>query len=1478
MLNVSLTTGYINRSKPPPGSYSPIDIDKLRNEIYNQVLEQFKSLKPVANELYTLSLEDIHYDTDGEFDLSDEKDAVMFGKTLYRRLRGRLVLKDNKTGQIVAQKDVVLAHVPYMTRRGGFIINGTEYALNNQLRLRPGIYHRISGAGEASAHVNITPDSGLAHQYIFDAENGRFLLRLSLGGGKVRNKELLPILEALGATKDEIIKYWGKDIYNANAKYSMNKQAILDALEYLEKSPSARNVTEQQPEKRLAAILMNMPLNKDIARITLGVDKDHIDKEVILRSTQKLLQIWRGEAEEDQRDNLSFQNVLTPAELISERVKHAVSDLREILFKATRNKNLDFVTGNLFTHHLLAPITDSSLGQVLDQTNLADNLQHMVRITKMGYGGIASPNQIEDKSRELQPSHLGYIDITYTSESELAGVDLRMAAGTVVHKGKPYTKYFDLKNNTYVWLSPEEVYDKKIVLPGEDTSLGKIRAIHRGKITYIEPHEADLLLPNFENAFNVVSNLIPLKSSSRGNRVSFSTKGLPQAVPLVQAEAPLVQPVDEDGISYYEKYAKYFGNVYAQGDGKVLEVTDKYIKVRYNDGSVVKHPLYNNFPLNRHTYVHNYSLVKPGDSVRANQLLARSNLTDDKGQIALGRNLKVGYIFWRGMNYEDAIVISESAAKKLASQHMMMYSTDYDDKSVTNPKYFASIFPSELTKDQLSKYDENGLPKPGTILQPGDPIMLKASPVEYSYRQLYRGKKRSIYRNDSLYWNHSEPGQVVEVAKDGNKAVVTISANFPLKVGDKLTGLYGDKGVVAAILPDDQMPVDENGEPLEILVGPTSIITRINPSQLIEAALGKIAKKTGKTFYVQDWDSKRSNAEWALQELKKHGLSDKETLYDPVTGKPVGKTTTGYRYFVKLHHMAEFKESGRGLGSYTSEGMPSRTKEEDEVVKESAKRLSWMDVNAMLGHGAFQVLRDAKLIRGQANQDYWRMFQAGFTPPTPQVPLVFDKFVSYMKGAGINIERSGNQLNMFALGNNQIKQLTGNRKLQNAETVDILKDLKPIRGGLFDQALTGGHNGIFWSYIELPEPVPNPIMVDAIRTMLGLTAEEFEKVYTGKQEYLGKTGPQAILDALKRFDNLDQSIRNVLVELKDAPASKKDRYVKTLKYLLAAKKSGVKPSEWMWERIPVIPPVFRPIHIIEGEKEIPLVSDANYLYRTVFDAANLLDRAKKILPDPSYEREVLYKSVMALAGLIDPIKPTEQSKQIKGLLEHVFGPQPKAGMVQSKLLSTEVDLVGRSVVVPDPNLSIDEVGLPEEAVWRMYKPFVVRRLRQMGYPMSVAIKMVEDRHMVARDVLLDELNNRPVLLNRYPILHRFGLMAFWPKIVPGEKVIHVNPNVTAVYAMDFDGDTSNFHIPVTEEARREAILKMLPSRNLFTTRDFQGTAFVPKNEYAGGLYSLTIAKPKSNKPVKKYKNPREVLAAYLSGELSSDDVVELETT
>ena len=456
------------------------------------------------------------------------------------------------------------------------------------------------------------------------------------------------------------------------------------------------------------------------------------------------------------------------------------------------------------------------------------------------------------------------------------------------------------------------------------------------------------------------------------------------------------------------------------------------------------------------------------------------------------------------------------------------------------------------------------------------------------------------------------------------------------------------------------------------------------------------------------------------------------------------------------------------------------------VSNSSAKTLGNLVLGALIGHGSTEILKDMKLVKGQKNTDFWRDFKLGRTPVMPSTPLIYEKFLASLQGAGINVHKEKNTTNIFALTNSDINDFA-KAEVKNSDTYSS-QNMQPMPGGLFDPNIFGP-DGTQWGYIKLDEPLLNPIMEDPIKLILGLTEADLEAVISGNKKLPnGLTGGIGLKKQLESI-NMKQAVQDALNDIKTATKTRRDKAVKKYRYLQSMANHGVSPADFMLDKVPVIPPRFRRI---TQSGDLTMVADANYLYRALMDNQQDVRDARNIgLPDDIVGSGNLkiYKAFKAITGISDPEDRKLQEKQVSGLLKWVFGKgTPKAGAYQRSVVGGTLDVAGRNVITPNSALRLDEVGLPEKEAWTLYQDFVIRRLVQNGMDPLVATKEVTNRTKLAEDALKQVVNERPVLLTRAPALHKYSIMAFRPRLVKGET-IQLSPPIEKPFNADFDGDS-----------------------------------------------------------------------------------------
>jgi hypothetical protein len=402
----------IGTPAPPANSEDTRDFispNVTRKLVYDRVLDQMGKIGPLKNVRHTLELINPRYVDPEEISIAAQKKAVLSGRSLHRRIKGTWRLTDNATGNVLDEKDMTIAQVPHMTHRGTFVLNGTEYTLSNQMRLRPGVFTRIKENGEIESHINVMPGNGISHRYFLDPETGIF--KVNIGQAKL---PLYPILRAIGVKERELRHAWGDELLAANMQVPDGK-TVSKLYQRLVRRGDP-NAPDEEKAKTLADLFHSMKLDPEVTRRTLGRPHETLTKDAILDTTKKLIRVSRQEERPDDRDHLAFQTLHGPEDLMSERLTKDKAFLRQLLWKTSFKGNLSGMQPGALTRQLHATIMHTGLGQAAEEINPAELLDAQSRATRLGEGGIGSMDAVPDEARNVQPSHFAYIDPVRTPE------------------------------------------------------------------------------------------------------------------------------------------------------------------------------------------------------------------------------------------------------------------------------------------------------------------------------------------------------------------------------------------------------------------------------------------------------------------------------------------------------------------------------------------------------------------------------------------------------------------------------------------------------------------------------------------------------------------------------------------------------------------------------------------------------------------------------------------------------------------------------------------------------------------------------------------------------------------------------------------------------------------------------------------------------------------------------------------------------
>ena len=899
-----------NEPALPPGLRAFDDAPTVRKSIYDGVLDSLGKRFPVSDGKHRLELTNLRYASPQDFPLSAQKKAIMANRNLATQLVGKWRLVDEATGGVLDEKEDTVMHVPYYTDRGTVINRGSEYSITSQARLKPGVYTRTKKSGEHEAHFNILPGSGKTFRLWMEPATGIF--RVNVGQANIPAYQFF---STIGIPDADMKKAWGQELFQAN-RDKVDRQAVAKLYERFAGSQAKPDANEQEMAEYLRTTIPQYAVNEEVVARTMGLPMTTtVTPQLLLRTTQKLLNISRGEEEEDNREAPQFSDYYSPDDFVKERIdKDAGHVTRNLLFRIRRDGNLKRLGHAPLNSYIQSLILGSGLASTLEETNPLQTLDQQHRIIKLGEGGISSAETVIDEARDVHAGQAGFIDPVSGPESEKCGIDMRAAYRTFKGPNKQIYGEFSDSNGKPIYMTPMEAADKTLAFPGQSQATPEVYAIKNGKIDRVPTDEVDAWIPSSSHMYSPTVNVTPMGTGFMPSRAFFSSKYQTQFLPVVGGEAPLVQAAvpDGSGRSFSEYYGRKVGCLNSQVAGIVTKVTDDGVSITDKDGKKHFVELTKDMPFNRMTACSYRAAVKEGDLVKPGELLATSNFTDDQGNLAMGRNLKTAIIPYRGHSFEDAMVISESAAKKLTTERLYAIDKEARHGVQISRNRFISAFPAKYTKDQIANMDENGVAQVGTVVNKGDPIVLAVGPKALSTADAELGRLhkalRNAFRDEALEWEYSTPGIVTDVGRTTTGVKVNVKAQSPVQVGDKLTTAGASKGVTGLIVRDDEMPKDnETGEPYEMLLNPMVVLSRVAPNQLVELQLAKVAKKTGKPYILPDAPPEEGWVEFAKRELEKNGLQPTKDIYDPTTGRLVPSVGDGYMYISAFHHLAEKK-------------------------------------------------------------------------------------------------------------------------------------------------------------------------------------------------------------------------------------------------------------------------------------------------------------------------------------------------------------------------------------------------------------------------------------------------------------------------------------------------------------------------------------------------------------------------------------------
>lgn len=1346
-------------------------------------------------------------------------------------------VRDSATGKVLSKKDKLLVgYVPDITPLGSFLVQGNDYYVPTQFRIKPGVYTRERNDGMLEAWMNTA--KGRSMKIIFDPDKEDF--KVGIAGKTI---PLFPVLHEM-VPENQLREWFGDKLAISLAKKYQSEAKKRTALSKFHEATHG----EPETDYVLAASKIKEywgaregALDPDSVESMLGVKADKVSPTIIGLSARKILDVFRGEDTSDDRDNLTFKSALAYDSLVPMRLftpSITTNIKRKLKSRLGRKDDVrEVIPVGLVTDPINRFFLSNggSLALSSDQTNLVSMFNITKKTTILGEGSISSTDAVVDSARDLHPTKIGIIDPVFTPESSKVGVVEHKARGAVydTKKKKLVTTMWDRKKGKEVLVEPGAAIKHGVSFRDQFNKKGKgfeaknknIWAYDGDQLRRMKADDVRYIFHKPENLFSQTTNMVPFLTANSGPRLMMASKMMEQAVPLIreEREAPLVEAVTEEGVTFADQIVNPPGRepVISKSpvEGTVRSISDNSITVADSKGKKHIVELYKNHPLTAKTFIMSEPLVEKGQKVKKGQLLADVNFTKD-GRMAIGKNLTVAYMPFMGYTLDDGVVVSASAARKMTSEHLYRIEVPIDRNTVIDKKKFRSSFPDILTDEEAKKYDDYGIIREGEILDPEELLALpirKATPGEVSDIYTRINRRGDGYIDASMPWDKTHQGKVVKVNRTPHSVEVHIKTTEPVEVGDKLSGRHGNKGIVTAVISDSDMPKNKAGDSVDMIIDPVSVPGRANLGQIFEVAAAKVAEYDGKPYQVYNFKEGMNFFKDLTAELKKRGLNDKEMLYGP-DGKEYGEIATGPQYILKLQHRVASKMSARDRAGYDLDRNPLHGGSEAG----KAKGVDRMLLYALLASGARANLQEMSILKGTKNEEYWRALESGDPVPPLKVPFSMEKMMAYLNAAGVNVSKEGTSLKLVPLTDTETLSLSSG-KITTPKMLRA-KDLKEEKGGLFDTVITGGIEGKRFGHMTLAETMPNPIFEKAIASVLQIREKDVQDIVSGRvgiqkdgtittEPLKGTTGGEAIKRALAGV-NPEKDLKEVQEGLEkldvDKNADRVNKLNRRARYLRNLRDLNIGADKaFTMKHLPVIPPIFRPVYPLpSGDIQ---TSDINYLYRNVGILSDQLTQAKEMTSvERNASREAVYDALKTFSGLTAP----KYGRPLKGAMEYIAGSgAPKHGYFQRKVLRKEQDMSGRSVITPNPELGPDEARLPKDMAWKIYRPLIIKSMVEQGFTPSDASTEVDAQTDMARKSLDIAMAKHPVLLNRAPTLHKFSVMAFRPKIWSG-KTIQVPHLVAKGYNMDFDGDEMSVFVPATAKAAKESSA-LMPTANLF---------------------------------------------------------------
>jgi DNA-directed RNA polymerase subunit beta len=1001
------------------------------------------------------------------------EECVSKDKTYSAPLFARVRFIVKETGEL-REQDVFMGDFPLMTNWGTFIINGTERVVVTQLVRSPGAY--VMEPKDASKQVltaSLMPARGSWLE--FEVETKGYI------SVRIDRKRKLPVTVLLKALDmggpEELIARFEDSWLMRNTLERDDTTSREDALlEVFRRQRPGEPVNLENAQNLVDGLFFDSKrydlsevgrykVNKKL-RLDVPADVYTLTIEDIEALLKRLVKISEGLADEDEEfgrinyervrhkldeyEHFGNRRLRTVGELVQEAFRIGMYRMERVVRERMTTQDTDTITPQsvVNTKPVASAIKEffgsSQLSQFMDQTNTLSGLSHRRRLNAMGAGGL-SRERAPIEVRDVHPTHYGRMCPIETPEGPNIGLIGQLSTFAKVDEygfvQTPYRKVVDgVVTDEIEYLSADEEEEYTIAQANTPVEEGTRRILHTeqilarrrgGDVASVRPEEVDYVDVAPLQTVSVGTSLIPFLEHDDANRALMGANMQRQAVPLLRSEAPYV------GTGMEFRAATDTGDVLIARDaGTVERVVAEKITVRKEDGEVDEYQLRKFARSNQGTCVNQRPLVKEGEQIEAGTVVADGSSTD-QGELALGKNLLVAFMPWEGFNFEDAIIISERLVKDdvLTSIHIEEYEVQARDTKL-GPEEITRDIPN-ASDDVLINLDSDGIIRIGAEVTSGDVLVGKVTPKgeseptpeEKLLRAIFGEKAREV-KDSSLKVPHGEGGVVIDVKRFSRDAGdelqpgvnemvrVFVAKKRKISEGDKLAGRHGNKGVISKIVPEEDMPFMEDGTPVDVILSPLGVPSRMNIGQILETHLGWAASKGlgdengGEPVFVSTpvfSGAEVEDVNEAIEAVRQDGDVDmgrggKVTLYDGRTGEPFdGRITIGYMYILKLLHLVDDKIHARSTGPYslvTQQPLGGK-------AQFGGQRFGEMEVWALEAYGAAHTLQELLTIKSDDRVGRVKSYESivkGENIPAPGVPASFKVLLKEMQSLGLSVK------------------------------------------------------------------------------------------------------------------------------------------------------------------------------------------------------------------------------------------------------------------------------------------------------------------------------------------------------------------------------------------------------------------------------------------------------------------------------------------